>query len=71
MEASTSAKFKRGDRVRFLQSDSMKGRVIELRGPLGPNRAEVYRIILRRKPRATYIEVLEDQIVLDPAFATR
>ena len=68
MEPSPNAKFKAGDRVLFLRSDSLKGRIVELRGPLGPNRAEIYRIMLRRKPKPTYIEVREDQIYLDPKF---
>jgi hypothetical protein len=40
----------------------MRGRVIELRGPLGPGGAMIYRVLVRRKPKPTPIEVREDQL---------
>ena len=53
---------KLGDRVKLRSPSELIGRVIELRGPLGPNGAQIYRILLRRKPRREYIEVREDQL---------
>ena len=58
-------KFKRGDRVKILNS-SMSGRIVELRGPLGPGGSLVYRIRRAPKPTSLYIEVLEEQLELLP-----
>ena len=44
-----------------------RGRIVEWRGPLGPGGAQVYRVLVRRKPSKVYIEVREDQIELLPA----
>ena len=54
--------FKLGDRVRILRSKFPPGRIIELRGPLGPGGAEIYRVRIWRKPRPHDIEVLGDQL---------
>ena len=66
----SSALFKVGDRVRIRPSAGaggyMKGRVVELRGALGPKGAQVYRIKFRRKPPG-YVEVLEEQLEPVPA----
>jgi hypothetical protein len=51
-----------GDRVKIRHSAGMKGRIVELRGPLGPGGAQIYRVQVRKKPRATYIEVRGDQL---------
>lgn len=56
--------FRLNDRVVIAYSDGMEGKVIELRGPLGPGGAAVYRVLLRRKPRVEYVEVLGDQLKL-------
>jgi hypothetical protein len=48
--------------VRIRNSGYGRARVVEFRGPLGPNGARVYRIRVRKKPRPAYIEVLEDQL---------
>jgi hypothetical protein len=65
----SSALFKVGDRVRIRPSHPAgsfrKGRVVELRGPLGPKGAQVYRIKFRRKPPG-YVEVLEEQLEAVP-----
>jgi hypothetical protein len=58
--------FKVGDRVKIRHYER-PGRIVELRGPLGPGGAEIYRIIVRRKPSPVYIEVREDQMILIPA----
>lgn len=52
--------FSIGDRVEIINFG--RGRITELRGPLGPGGAQVYRVIYRRKPKAGYIEVLGSQL---------
>jgi hypothetical protein len=52
---------KLGDRVAIRNSD-LRGRIVELRGPLGPDGAQIYRVRYRRKPNPAYIEVREDQL---------
>jgi hypothetical protein len=59
-----------GDRVEILHSLGRKGRIVELRGPLGPGGAQVYRVLIQRKPKK-YIEVLEEQLVLLRAAAPK
>jgi hypothetical protein len=61
--------FKLGDRVQIRQSGDLRGRIVELRGPLGPGGTQIYRVRVRRKPTPAYIEVREDQILLLPAEA--
>jgi hypothetical protein len=56
--------FKPGDRVRILHSLGVIGRIAEYRGRLGPGGARVYSVLLRRKPRRDFVEVLEDQLEL-------
>lgn len=55
-----------GDRVKIKLSNGMRGRIVELRGPLGPGGMHIYRIRVKRDPKPTYIEVMEDQLVLLP-----
>jgi hypothetical protein len=55
---------KLGDRVEIRHSEGLRGRIVELRGPLGPQGAQVYRVLVRRKPKSNYIELLGDQLVL-------
>ena len=52
--------FSLGDRVEILHFG--RGKIIDLRGPLGPDGAQVYRVLYRRKPKAAYIEVLGNQL---------
>jgi len=59
---------KLGDRVKVRGATSgLRGRVVELRGPLGPKGAQVYRVRVRGKPKPAYVEVLEDQLEVIPA----
>lgn len=51
------------DLVKIRYHPSLRGRVVELRGALGPKGALVYRLLLGRDPDPHYVEVLEDQIV--------
>jgi hypothetical protein len=57
--------FQVGDRVKILHSD-WRGPIVEFRGPLGPGGALVYRVRIARKPKPSYIEVREDQLVPIP-----
>lgn len=54
--------FNLGDRVRIKDLAGQVGRIAELRGPLGPGRAPVYRVRVRRKPNVSYIELLGEQL---------
>jgi hypothetical protein len=54
--------FNLGDHVRIKDLGGQVGRIAELRGPLGPGGAWVYRVRVRRKPTVSYIELLGDQL---------
>ncbi|MBI3821361.1 MAG: hypothetical protein HY289_01630 [Planctomycetes bacterium] len=54
--------FKLGDRVRILHSGGVRGRIVELRGALGPAGAQVYRVRIWPKPKPTFVELLEEQL---------
>jgi hypothetical protein len=51
-----------GTIVRIRNSGYGRARIVEFRGPLGPNGSRVYRVRVRKKPRPAYIEVVEDQL---------
>lgn len=51
-----------GTIVRIRDSGYGRAQIVEFRGPLGPNGARVYRVLVRKKPQPSYIEVLEDQL---------
>ena len=61
------ALLKLGDRVKIRLSGGLSGKVVELRGPLGPGGAQIYRVQVRSKPEPKYIELREDQLDLVPA----
>jgi hypothetical protein len=61
--------FKVGDWVKIRHSGRPRGRIVELRGLLGPGGAHIYRVRVRRKPTPVYIEVREDQLMLLPPEA--
>ena len=54
-EAKPALVFKLGDRVRIRYS-KLRGRVIELRGPLGPGGSQIYRLRLNLRPGPSEIE---------------
>jgi hypothetical protein len=58
---------KLGDRVRIRDAAGLRGRVVELRGPLGPGGVQIYRVRVRRGPKPSYIELREDQLEVLPA----
>ena len=51
-----------GTVVKIRDSGYHRAKIAEFRGPLGPKGARVYRVLVQRKPRRVYIEVLEDQL---------
>ena len=53
---------KPGTGVKIRYSGYPRAKVAEYLGPLGPKGARVYRVLVQRKPRRVYIEVLEDQL---------
>ena len=55
-----------GDRVRIKNYAGKLGRIAELRGPLGPGGAPVYRVLVQKKPTVSYIELLGDQLEYVP-----
>jgi hypothetical protein len=65
-EVEVATSFHLGDRVRIKDLPSQVGRIAELRGPLGPGGASVYRVRVKRKPRISYIELLGDQLEFLP-----
>jgi hypothetical protein len=60
--------FQLGDRVKIRLSP-LRGRIVELWGPLGPGGVSIYRVRVRRKPTPMYIDVREDQLDLIPPEA--
>jgi hypothetical protein len=59
-KAKLDLEFSVGDRVEILHFG--QGKVIELRGPLGPDGAQVYRVLYSRNTTPAYIEVLASQL---------
>jgi len=55
---------KDGTVVKILNSGYRRAIIAEYRGPLGPKGARVYRVLVQKKPRPVYIEVLEDQLAV-------
>lgn len=65
MAAKTTApSFQLGDRVTVRYWPNMRGRIVELCGPLGPGGAQIYRVRFPLKPKPEYIELREDQLIL-------
>lgn len=54
-----------GSTVRIKDYSGPLARIIELRGPLGPDGAEVYRVAIPQNPGFSLVELLGDQ--LEPA----
>jgi hypothetical protein len=63
------APLKIGDRVKLKGREGIVGRIIEFRGPLGPEGTAVYGIQMQNKPVVSYIELREDQIEHAPVPA--
>lgn len=64
--ATALREFQLGDRVKILRSGNLRGRIVELRGNLGPEGVPIYRVRVQRTPKPTYIELRGDQIEVIP-----
>jgi hypothetical protein len=56
----------RGTKVRITSGSMPVGRIVDLRGPFGPNGMLVYRVRISKKPKPLFVEVCEDQLELLP-----
>jgi hypothetical protein len=61
------AALKIGDRVKIRNYAGKVGRIVELRGALGPGGAPIFRVLVQRRPIASYIELRGDQLEAAPA----
>lgn len=59
----TPRPFQIGDRVR-IRFTEWRGRIVELRGPLGSGGAHLYRVRYRGNPRPAYAEATADELIL-------
>lgn len=50
-----------GTIVELINSGFKRAKVVEYRGPLGPDGARIYRVLVRKRP-PLYTEVREDQL---------
>jgi hypothetical protein len=57
---------KLGDHVKIKYYPDLRARIVELRGPLGPGGALIFRVRIRHKPKPTYVELREDQLEVIP-----
>jgi hypothetical protein len=53
--------------VKIRHFGDLQGKIVELRGPLGPGGAEIYRVLVRGMVKPTYVGLREDQLVLIPS----
>ena len=53
---------KAGTTVKIRNSGYARAKIAEYLGPLGPQGARIYRVLVQKKPRHVYIEVREDQL---------
>lgn len=73
LKKNSAVSLKLGDLVKIRHSADLRGQIVELRGSLGPGGVQIYRVrvrrkpSVRRKPKPTYIELREDQLVAIPA----
>jgi hypothetical protein len=65
-EKQSAEPLKVGDWVKIRHSGFERARIVELRGPLGPGGAEVYRVRVWGTRKPVYIELLADQLVRIP-----
>jgi hypothetical protein len=66
-ESSELHALKLGDHVRIKNYAGKLGKIVELRGALGPDGAPVYRVRVNPKPVTTYIELLGNQLEMVPS----
>lgn len=53
-----------GQFVQFVALPERRGQIVELRGPLGPGGAQIYRVRYGTKRNHRFVEVREDQLEL-------
>jgi hypothetical protein len=58
--------FQVGDRVKIRYWEHLPARIVEFRGPLGPGGTFVYRIRIAYKPKPSYAEIPEDELIAIP-----
>jgi hypothetical protein len=58
--------FNLGDRVKIKYHPDLRAQIIELRGPLGPGGAMVYRVRIQRKPKPYFNELTADLLEAMP-----
>jgi hypothetical protein len=58
--------FNLGDRVKIKYFPALRARIGELRGPLGPGGAQVYRVRIQHKPKPYFNELTADLLEAIP-----
>ncbi len=53
-----------GARVRIKNYSGPPGRIVELRGPLGPNGVNIYRVAIPQNPGTSLVELRANQLEL-------
>ncbi len=56
--------FALGSRVRIKNYSGPDGKIVELRGPLGPNGVQIYRVAIPQKPGFSLVELRGNQLEL-------
>jgi hypothetical protein len=62
----STPRFNLGDRVTVRYYPHWRGRIVEMRGGLGPGGAQVYRVRFPDKPKPRYVELPENLLILLP-----
>jgi hypothetical protein len=57
---------KLGDYVKIKYHPDLRARIVELRGPLGPGGAQVYRVRIQHKPKPYFNELTADLLEAMP-----
>jgi hypothetical protein len=57
---------KLGDYVKIKYHPDLRARIVELRGPLGPGGAQVYRVRIQHKPKPYFNELTADLLEAIP-----
>jgi hypothetical protein len=62
----SSPLFQVGDRVKIRHWENLPARIVEFRGPLAPGGMFVYRVRIAYKPKPSYAEIPEDELIAIP-----
>ncbi len=52
-----------GDKVRIRYHEHHLGKIVELRGPLGPDGIQIYRVRYRKNGKPAYVELTGDHLI--------